>query len=286
MGRSTVRTALLTLGLAGLAVAGAAGLVVAGGLFDVSAARPHTQLVYSLLEATKRNAVRRLAKGVPDRPLDDPALVQRGGVCFHAHCLACHGAPGVPPEPAARAMQPLPGPLQDTARRWRTGELVWIMRNGIRMSGMPAWAGRLPDDDIWAVAAYLRWLPTVSPAAHRLALQAPNTASCPVVDGEQAEPPRPAWLANAERGREALQRHACHGCHQVPGVTGSQRDVGPPLAGLGRRQWIAGALVNTPENLAAWIRDPQRFKPHSAMPAMGVSHNDAQAMAAYLGSLH
>ena len=285
MGSFIFRTALFALALAGLVGLSAGWLVVYGGAYDVSAATPHTQWVYNLLETTKRRSVQRLASGTADPPLDDPVLVQRGDLCFREHCVSCHGAPGVPPTPAARAMQPLPGPLQDTAARWRAGELAWIVRNGIRMSAMPAWSGRLPDADIWAVVAYLQWLPSVSPAAYRMALQPPDAATCSLLDGRQLAPPGPVLPGDAERGRQALQRHACHGCHLVPGVTGGQRDVGPPLAGLGRRQWIAGALPNTPENLAAWIRDPQRFKPHSAMPAMGVGQGDARDIAAYLGSL-
>ncbi len=86
----------------------------------------------------------------------------------------------------------------------------------------------------------------------------------------------------AERGRVALHQHACHTCHIIPGVVGSERHVGPPLAGLGRRTTIAGRLPNTRDNLVAWIREPQRIDANSAMPSMGVNEADAHDMAAYL----
>jgi cytochrome c2 len=89
----------------------------------------------------------------------------------------------------------------------------------------------------------------------------------------------------AQRGRVALRQHACHTCHVIPGVVGSDRHVGPPLAGFARRALIAGHLPNTRDNLVAWIREPQRFDPGSAMPSMSVSAADAQDMAAYLERL-
>ena len=62
-------------------------------------------------------------------------------------------------------MQPVPGPLNDAAARWRPRELYWITRHGIRMSGMPAWGHQLADSDLWAVAAFVAQMPGVSPAA-------------------------------------------------------------------------------------------------------------------------
>jgi cytochrome c1 len=61
--------------------------------------------------------------------------------------------------------------------------------------------------------------------------------------------------------------------------------VGPPLAGLGRRDRVAGRLPNDAESLARWIRSPQSVDPATAMPDMGVTEAHARQMAAYLGSL-
>jgi cytochrome c1 len=68
----------------------------------------------------------------------------------------------------------------------------------------------------------------------------------------------------------------------VPGVVGSDVQVGPPLLELWRRERIAGDLPNTAENLARWIREPQRLRPGSAMPDLGVSEAHAGRIAAYL----
>lgn len=282
MRHGTIRTAAATLLLAGLAAAVLGVLAVVAGAYDVAADVPHTQPVYSLLRVVMEHSVRRRARGIEERSLAAPELAARGAVCFRDHCAGCHGAPGQAPQPAGLAMQPLPGPLVDASARWRVRELVWITRHGIRMTGMPAWAGRLDDNDIWAVAAFVQTLPDWSPAAYRRLQAAQAGQACPL--GAPDSPP-PAGTDLAERGRRALHHHACHGCHTIPGVVGEPRQVGPPLAGIGRRSLVAGRLPNTPQNLAAWIREPQHLDPASAMPPLGVGAADAQAIAAYLATL-
>jgi len=62
--------------------------------------------------------------------------------------------------------------------------------------------------------------------------------------------------------------------------------VGPPLNWFGRRTMIAGEVANTSDELVAWIMDPQRIEPGTAMPDLGVTATDARDMAAYLYRLH
>ncbi len=173
-----VLTAAVTAALTTAAAVVVGAVVVMGGLYDVSASTQHTQAVYSLLEITFEQSVRRRARAIEAPALDAPALVERGALCFRDHCLACHGAPGVAPGPAGLAMQPAPGPLVDAARLWRARELYWITRHGIRMTGMPAWGHRLPDADLWALAAFLGRLPELSPAAWTTAQRALEGLQC------------------------------------------------------------------------------------------------------------
>lgn len=167
MRRTVVRTVAATLAATAAVAAVAAALVVRGGWYDVSASTQHTPLVYALLETTLQHSVRRRAADIVAPAVDAAAVVARGAACFRDHCVACHGAPGVAPDAAALAMQPLAGPLQAVAARWRTRELYWITRHGIRMTGMPAWEYRLSDADLWAVVAFVERLPALSPAAWR-----------------------------------------------------------------------------------------------------------------------
>lgn len=291
----TLRIAAAALGIAAGAGLMGAALLLQQGVVDVAADRPHLQPVHTLLEQGLRQAVRRRARHIPEPPLDDPALRLRGASCFAAHCQVCHGAPGVPQAPAGLAMSPIPGPLVDAARHWRPRELLWIARHGIRMTGMPAWGGRLDDADLWAVTALVVALPGLSPADWRsLAARAPaGDCALPLaitddlVDDPAARTRQPAAADGRPHAaaKRALRIHGCHGCHVIPGIVGSDRQVGPPLAGFGRQALIAGRWPNTPEQLARWIRDPQGLDPGTAMPPTGVSDADARAIAAYLLSL-
>lgn len=94
---------------------------------------------------------------------------------------------------------------------------------------------------------------------------------------------RPAPAAgDRENGRLLLRQFGCGQCHRIPGVADAEGDIGPPLARVGERAYLGGVLPNSPANLAAWIRDPQRFDPRTAMPNLGVTEAHARDMAAYL----
>jgi cytochrome c len=90
---------------------------------------------------------------------------------------------------------------------------------------------------------------------------------------------------DAAQGREAVRRYGCGSCHVIPGVRGARGAVGAPLTEFARRTHIAGNLPNTPENLIAWLRDPQAVEPGTAMPNLNVTESDARNLAAYLATL-
>lgn len=97
--------------------------------------------------------------------------------------------------------------------------------------------------------------------------------------------PASTQVADPARGRLLLRQYGCGSCHRIPGVAGPRGDIGPPLAGVGRRAYLGGVLPNNPENLAAWIRSPQSFDPPTAMPDLRVLEPHARDMAAYLSEL-
>ena len=90
---------------------------------------------------------------------------------------------------------------------------------------------------------------------------------------------------SAERGQAVMAAYGCGACHTIPGVAGASASVGPPLAEFAYRQYIAGQLANTPDNLVAWLMNPQTYEPGTVMPDMGVTEDDARDMAAYLATL-
>jgi cytochrome c2 len=104
-------------------------------------------------------------------------------------------------------------------------------------------------------------------------------------DDETAEYPGVQVRGDAGRGARLIAQYGCGGCHIVPGISGADGLVGPPLNKMARRVYIAGLLRNSPDNLAAWIENPQAIVPGNAMPAMGISNDQARDIVAYLYTL-
>jgi cytochrome c1 len=88
-----------------------------------------------------------------------------------------------------------------------------------------------------------------------------------------------------EMGKRWAELYGCGGCHVIPGVPGARGRVGPPLDNVAARLFIAGVSENKPDNLVAWIHDPQMVDSATAMPRTGVTERQARDIAAYLYTL-
>ena len=111
--------------------------------------------------------------------------------------------------------------------------------------------------------------------------------ACSHEAGDALSPRQAAQLVggDAARGRVALRQYGCGACHTVPGVTGADGLVGPPLAGIGGRAYIAGVLTNTPDHMVLWIVNPRGVDSLTAMPITGVGEREARDIATYLYTL-
>ena len=87
------------------------------------------------------------------------------------------------------------------------------------------------------------------------------------------------------RGRDAIARLGCAACHTIPGIPGADANVGPPLDRVGSRVYLAGVQLNTPENLARWLKDPPAVDPKTAMPNVGATDDEVRDVSAYLYTL-
>ena len=92
-------------------------------------------------------------------------------------------------------------------------------------------------------------------------------------------------IGDIDAGKSAITTYGCGACHEIPGIVNARGLVGPPLDKMGRRVYIAGLLRNTPENMVAWLLDPQKVVPGNAMPVLGLTDEQARNVAAYLASL-
>ena len=81
---------------------------------------------------------------------------------------------------------------------------------------------------------------------------------------------------NSRNGAMLIAQFGCGKCHVIPGISGADGVVGPPLTAVGRRIFIAGLLNNSPDNMMAWLQDPQAIVPGNAMPQMDISVQQAR----------
>jgi cytochrome c553 len=147
---------IFILALLGLALV-PVGLVlfVRSGLYDVGASSPHTKFTEWLTHETMIHSVRQRARSVavPSQFTADQVVA---GFCqYEAHCVACHGAAAVAREQWAAGMEPAPPYLLDISQRFTRPQLFWIVKNGIKMTGMPAWRNSMSDAQVWSVVAWL-----------------------------------------------------------------------------------------------------------------------------------
>jgi mono/diheme cytochrome c family protein len=254
-------------------------VVLYAGFYNVAATHQHLRPTYWLLKIGLRESIERHSRTIAVPPLTDPGRAQRGLELYREHCVQCHGAPGVAPEPFALGLTPLPTNLAHSAREFSAAELYWVVKNGIKMTAMPAWQFRFSEDELWAVVAFMRELPLISPAQY--AARNERTAVAATTHEPDAVPGR----GDAVRGKMALMQYACTTCHRIPDVVGDHAPVGPPLDRIATREYLAGVIPNTPENMVRWLRAPQEIAPRSAMPDLGVTERDALDMAAYLYKL-
>jgi mono/diheme cytochrome c family protein len=148
-----------------LALAGAVTFIYAG-VYDVAATHPHWPITYWAMETVRKQSVKARAAGIaPPSGLTENANVLAGTEHYAAHCASCHGAPGVPRSDLAERLYPQPANLTHVAERYAPGELFWIVKNGIKMSGMPAWMDH-SDAELWATVGFLERLPTMSEAEY------------------------------------------------------------------------------------------------------------------------
>jgi mono/diheme cytochrome c family protein len=174
------------------------------GAYNVAASDQHADAVRWTLDTTMRRSVERRSGDVelPESFPDD--VVAEGAGHYAESCVYCHGAPGHDPTRWSRGMRPEPPHLIEAATMWSAEEIYWIVENGIKMSGMPAFGAHHGPEGIAAITAFVTQLPGLSPDDYRTltgggaqadAGGAPGAAASRAAEttgGAEAEPAAPA----------------------------------------------------------------------------------------------
>ena len=148
-----------------LVVVLAAAAFVWSGVYDVGADDTHTAPVHAILELLRDRsiAVRTSELDVPD--MDDEARITQGAGNYAAMCTGCHLAPGMTGTEMSRGLSPAPPDL--TRQTVDPAKAFWVIKHGIKASGMPAWGRSMDDAYIWNMVAFLQVLPRLDPAGYQ-----------------------------------------------------------------------------------------------------------------------
>jgi len=148
--------------------AGVGGALIysASGIFNVAASHPHSNIAEQITHQTMIHSVRARAADIIVPASITAAQVVSGFCSYRAHCEMCHGAASVARQPWVNGMTPDPPYLLDAPRHWTPSQLFWIVKNGIKMTGMPAWDDQMSDAQIWNVVAFLEATNRVSPQVY------------------------------------------------------------------------------------------------------------------------
>ncbi|QBB70734.1 cytochrome c [Pseudolysobacter antarcticus] len=165
-----------------LGVLGATAFVYFG-LFDIAADHPHSALVFDLMETTRVRAIAAHATAVTVPPLDDPSLLPMGAEHYAAMCTECHLAPGMEDSEIRAGLYPQPPKLSDYPHP-DAAQLFWVIKHGLKMSGMPAWGPTHDDTMIWAMVVFVQKLPTLTPSQYQ-ALVGPSNVGAPAHHGSE-----------------------------------------------------------------------------------------------------
>ena len=133
------------------------------GFYNVAAVIPHSPLTEWLLSTVSDRSVKHHAKGIaPPTYLNDPEIIKAGLTRYQNDCVGCHGTPMNYPGRIGKGLNPAPPKLWESAREMSSEELYWVIKNGIKMTGMPYWSHEYQERDTWSVVAFLEQFPNIS----------------------------------------------------------------------------------------------------------------------------
>lgn len=225
------RVAKILLAL-GAALAVGAFLYAWSGLYNIGASAGHWAITRWLLEFGMRNSVETRSMMIEAPQLDSEDLVYTGLGHYVGACAPCHGGPGQARNLVVRAMLPAPPYLPEHVGQWEPEELFWIVKHGIKYSGMPAWPAQQRDDEVWAVTAFLLRMPEMEAELfRRLAV---DTAAA---GDATAEPLIRPLAASGPVSQDLVNCARCHGRFGGGGGAGAF----PRLAGQ-KEEYLYAAL--------------------------------------------
>ncbi|MES3041577.1 MAG: cytochrome c [Pseudomonadota bacterium] len=174
-----MKTLKILLGLGVLGVGAGLGFLYSG-IYPMGADDEHTKPVYWALETLRERSIAVRSTDIAVPPLDDPQMLLSGGADYNDMCAGCHLKPGVKTSDMAMGLYPRPPNLAMTASEHghdggghgdeaaSAARQFWVIKHGIKASGMPAWGKTHDDARVWAMVAFLQRLPQLDETQYQI----------------------------------------------------------------------------------------------------------------------
>jgi len=193
-----------------VAVLGVGALLYAwSGIYNIAATKPHWAVTLSFIQALRDRSIAVRSDDIRTPNLDDDKLKQAAFSHYHGMCRFCHGAPEYPPKEFAEGLYPAPpSMISGSIQKARSDvEIFWIVKHGIKMTGMPAFDPTHREAELWGLVALVKEMPRMSPERYRKLARA--TAS-KMEMGQRHTHGEPT--AGKEQGRNRSEREpSAHG---------------------------------------------------------------------------
>lgn len=143
-----------------LTATGAVVFYLASGAYDFGADSPHWKVTRAAIEAFRDHSIDVRAQEIVVPDLKDDQMVSKGAGQYAAMCVNCHLAPGMKDSEIRSGLYPQPPNLSEL--RVDPKRAFWVVKHGLKMSGMPAWGLGHDDEALWSIVAFVTKLPGLS----------------------------------------------------------------------------------------------------------------------------
>ncbi|HEX9252918.1 MAG TPA: c-type cytochrome [Ignavibacteriaceae bacterium] len=163
-------------------------LFIYSGWYNVSANEQENGIMKWVLNTTKDRSIESRSKDITVPDLNDLSKLKEGFEHYNEMCVSCHGSPGLEETEVSVGLNPTAPYLVKVAKEIDPKKLFWITKNGIKMTGMPAWGKTHSDEKIWAIVAFVKKLPDMTAEEYQKMKSPSGTMEDDEKDPDENEP--------------------------------------------------------------------------------------------------
>lgn len=156
------KTVVMTLFVTIILVLVVAVVVIYSGTYNVAASKPDLKLMDNIFSLTMDRSVHKHAAGIQVSATYQSPDLGEGFEHYNEMCVTCHGAPGVEKSESGQGLNPPAPDLSESVTDLSPQEVFWILKHGVKMTGMPAFGPTHNDEKLWDITAFVKRLPDMT----------------------------------------------------------------------------------------------------------------------------